>query len=218
VTGDNLPSLFSRLGSKLNANVGPGWVKYEYNGAFWDLNDGIWAISCMSSKLITVPLQQKQITRYSHGVSLLLRPPHLRRSSSSMIHSSRCLLHQPTKTSRTTYSAPKSRAGPRLLPIDRINRARQILTLPLQYHSYRVLLIAAHDPEPCYKDRTQSLVVHVAYDPPNQGARERGESHLMMTKTTIMTGEVVGCRRKRKRFQNINGISSNFTARMGTEW
>lgn len=40
VTGDNLASLFNRLSNKLNAQVGPGWVKYEYNGGYWDLSDG----------------------------------------------------------------------------------------------------------------------------------------------------------------------------------
>ncbi|KAG8758253.1 hypothetical protein FRC14_000432 [Serendipita sp. 396] len=37
--GENISSLFSRLSSKLRSTVGPGWIKYEYNNSFWDLDD-----------------------------------------------------------------------------------------------------------------------------------------------------------------------------------
>lgn len=43
--GDTLQSLLTKLQKKAREEsvgyvVGPGWVKYEWNGAFWDLDDG----------------------------------------------------------------------------------------------------------------------------------------------------------------------------------
>lgn len=43
--GDTLQSLFAKLRRKAGEEsigyvVGEGWVKYEWNGAFWDLDDG----------------------------------------------------------------------------------------------------------------------------------------------------------------------------------
>ncbi len=45
VQGDTLQSLFAKLRRKAGEEsigyvVGAGWVKYEWNGAFWDLDDG----------------------------------------------------------------------------------------------------------------------------------------------------------------------------------
>ncbi|CCA69654.1 hypothetical protein PIIN_11686 [Serendipita indica DSM 11827] len=38
--GDSLSTLFTRLSHKVHGTVGPGWIKYEYNGSYWDLDDG----------------------------------------------------------------------------------------------------------------------------------------------------------------------------------
>ncbi len=45
VNQDSLPTLFDKLGKKAHADydgqeVGLGWLKYEYNGTIWDLDDG----------------------------------------------------------------------------------------------------------------------------------------------------------------------------------
>ena len=45
VQGDTIQSLYTKLQKKAGEEsigyvVGAGWVKYEWNGSFWDLDDG----------------------------------------------------------------------------------------------------------------------------------------------------------------------------------
>ena len=50
MTQESLLDLYNKLSRKANtdyygARVGPGWLKYEYNDAIWNLDDGVSSIA-----------------------------------------------------------------------------------------------------------------------------------------------------------------------------
>ena len=53
VSEGNLKSLSSKLKSKSDIDfhgkrVGPGWLKYEWNGSVWNLDDGTYLVALLS--------------------------------------------------------------------------------------------------------------------------------------------------------------------------
>ena len=53
VSEGNLKSLFSKLKSKSDIDFhgkrgGPGWLKYEWNGSVWNLDDGTYLVALLS--------------------------------------------------------------------------------------------------------------------------------------------------------------------------
>jgi hypothetical protein len=53
VSNDALTSLFDKLSRKSNTEshgkrVGPGWLKYEWNGSVWNLDDGTYLAGLLS--------------------------------------------------------------------------------------------------------------------------------------------------------------------------
>ena len=53
VSNDTLTSLFDKLSRKSNTEfhgkrVGPGWLKYEWNGSVWNLDDGTYLAGLLS--------------------------------------------------------------------------------------------------------------------------------------------------------------------------
>jgi hypothetical protein len=80
VTTDTLPSLFDKLSRKSDTEihgqrVGPGWLKYEWNGSVWDLNDGTHLASFRTANL-TRPRQTQIFPSFNGGKvkTLILRP------------------------------------------------------------------------------------------------------------------------------------------------
>ncbi|KAJ3868370.1 hypothetical protein EV359DRAFT_32523 [Lentinula novae-zelandiae] len=132
VTQESLQSLYDKLTHKVHISyhgerVGPGWLKYEFNGSIWDLEDDsdytifVWrqqqisppeddpaapssSVSSTSASMTTAVLPRNPILHLHDPHQPLPIPPDYQNASYYVFHPSHQKIHSSARSNRSTKS------------------------------------------------------------------------------------------------------------------